>query len=157
MKSDSDQSELSEEEIESPLVFEANGETAEEWWKALEKVVPAVVLIRTTVTRFFDAKFVCGRSETVFVVDRRRGIVLTSRNVVNPDSDQSKLSEEEIDSPLVFEANGKTAEEWWKALEKVVSAVVLIRTTVTRFFLTPNSYVEGVRQCLLLIDVAELY
>ncbi|PWA99684.1 protease Do-like 7 [Artemisia annua] len=58
--------------------------TAEEWRKALEKAVPAVVVLRTTVTRSFDTEFACVRSETGFVVDKRRGIILTNRNVVNP-------------------------------------------------------------------------
>ncbi|PWA99685.1 peptidase S1C, Peptidase S1, PA clan, PDZ-like domain protein [Artemisia annua] len=84
--SDSDQSELISEEIEidSSPVFEANDETVEEWRKALEKAVPAVVVLRTTVTRSFDTEFACVRSETGFVVDKRRGIILTNRNVVNP-------------------------------------------------------------------------
>ena len=60
--------------------------TSEDWRKALEKVVPAVVVVRTTATRAFDTQSAASSYATGFVVDKRRGIILTNRHVVKPGS-----------------------------------------------------------------------
>ncbi|KAK8669564.1 hypothetical protein V6N13_106990 [Hibiscus sabdariffa] len=69
-------------EIDPP--FKDNVATAEDWRKALQKVVPAVVVLRTTACRAFDTESAGASSATGFVVDKRRGIILTNRHVVKP-------------------------------------------------------------------------
>ncbi|XP_076917849.1 protease Do-like 7 isoform X2 [Bidens hawaiensis] len=69
-------------EIDPP--FKENLATAEDWRKALQKVVPAVVVLRTTACRAFDTESAGSSYATGFVVDKRRGIILTNRHVVKP-------------------------------------------------------------------------
>ncbi|GLT57239.1 hypothetical protein SLA2020_302260 [Shorea laevis] len=69
-------------EIDPP--FRENVATAEDWRKALNKVVPAVVVLRITACRAFDTEPAGASYATGFVVDKRRGIVLTNRHVVKP-------------------------------------------------------------------------
>ncbi|KAK4426563.1 Protease Do-like 7 [Sesamum alatum] len=70
-------------EIDPP--FKENLATADDWRKALNKVVPAVVVLRTTACRAFDTESAGASYATGFVVDKRRGIILTNRHVVKPD------------------------------------------------------------------------
>ncbi|KAF2555761.1 hypothetical protein F2Q68_00018388 [Brassica cretica] len=58
--------------------------TAEDWRRALDKVVPAVVVLRTTACRAFDTESAGASYATGFIVDKRRGIILTNRHVVKP-------------------------------------------------------------------------
>ncbi|XP_074284746.1 protease Do-like 7 [Silene latifolia] len=67
-------------EIDPP--FKENVANAEDWRKALNKVVPAVVVLRTTACRAFDTESAGASYATGFVVDKRRGIILTNRHVV---------------------------------------------------------------------------
>ncbi|EPS74722.1 hypothetical protein M569_00033, partial [Genlisea aurea] len=69
-------------EIDPP--FKENLATAEDWRKALNKVVPAVVVLRTTACRSFDTESAGASYATGFVVDKSRGIILTNRHVVKP-------------------------------------------------------------------------
>ncbi|KAF3445243.1 hypothetical protein FNV43_RR14937 [Rhamnella rubrinervis] len=69
-------------EIDPP--FRDNVATAEDWRKALNKVVPAVVVLRTTACRAFDTESAGASYATGFIVDKRRGIILTNRHVVKP-------------------------------------------------------------------------
>ncbi|KAH6758616.1 DegP protease 7 [Perilla frutescens var. frutescens] len=69
-------------EIDPP--FKENPATAEDWRKALNKVVPAVVVLRTTACRAFDTESAGASYATGFVVDKSRGIILTNRHVVKP-------------------------------------------------------------------------
>lgn len=69
-------------EIDPP--FRENLATADDWRKALNKVVPAVVVLRTTACRAFDTESAGASYATGFVVDKRRGIILTNRHVVKP-------------------------------------------------------------------------
>ncbi|KDP22648.1 hypothetical protein JCGZ_02490 [Jatropha curcas] len=69
-------------EIDPP--FKENVATAEDWRRALNKVVPAVVVLRTTACRAFDTESAGASYATGFVVDKRRGIILTNRHVVKP-------------------------------------------------------------------------
>jgi S1-C subfamily serine protease len=69
-------------EIDPP--FSENLATADDWRKALSKVVPAVVVLRTTACRAFDTEAAGASYATGFVVDKRRGIILTNRHVVKP-------------------------------------------------------------------------
>lgn len=67
--------------------------TAEDWRKALNKVVPAVVVLRTNASRAFDTESAGASYATGFVVDKRRGIILTNRHVVKPGNILSFLSD----------------------------------------------------------------
>ncbi|KAK1440631.1 hypothetical protein QVD17_06460 [Tagetes erecta] len=69
-------------EIDPP--FKENLATAEDWRKALQQVVPAVVVLRTTACRAFDTESAGSSYATGFVVDKKRGIILTNRHVVKP-------------------------------------------------------------------------
>ncbi|KAG6410145.1 hypothetical protein SASPL_128195 [Salvia splendens] len=69
-------------EINSP--FKENLATSKDWRKALNKVVPAVVVLRTTACRAFDTESAGASYATGFVVDKSRGIILTNRHVVKP-------------------------------------------------------------------------
>ncbi|OVA11903.1 PDZ domain [Macleaya cordata] len=69
-------------EIDPP--FKENAATAEDWRKALNQVVPAVVVLRTTACKAFDTESAGASYATGFVVDRKRGIILTNRHVVKP-------------------------------------------------------------------------
>ncbi|CAA0841081.1 Protease Do-like 7 [Striga hermonthica] len=69
-------------EIDPP--FKENLATAEDWRRALNKVVPAVVVLRTTACRAFDTESAGASYATGFVVDKSRGIILTNRHVVKP-------------------------------------------------------------------------
>lgn len=64
--------------------FKESLATAEDWRKALDKVVPAVVVLRTNACRAFDTEAAGASYATGFVVDKRRGIILTNRHVVKP-------------------------------------------------------------------------
>uniref|UniRef100_A0A0D9VK47 PDZ domain-containing protein n=1 Tax=Leersia perrieri TaxID=77586 RepID=A0A0D9VK47_9ORYZ len=79
--------------MESPAKEEGGGElameiessvTAEDWRRALSRVVPSVVVLRTTAPRAFDTEVAGASYATGFVVDKSRGIVLTNRHVVKP-------------------------------------------------------------------------
>lgn len=79
--------------MESPGKEEAGGElameiesivTAEDWRRALSRVVPSVVVLRTTAPRAFDTEAAGASYATGFVVDKSRGIILTNRHVVKP-------------------------------------------------------------------------
>ncbi|XP_071737135.1 protease Do-like 7 [Rutidosis leptorrhynchoides] len=58
--------------------------SAEDWKTALKKVVPAVVVIRMTTCRSFDTESASSGSATGFIVDKKCGIILTNRHVVQP-------------------------------------------------------------------------
>ncbi|KAL6176336.1 hypothetical protein ACLB2K_052970 [Fragaria x ananassa] len=64
--------------------FRESTATTEDWRKALAKVVPAVVVLRTTACRAFDTEAAGASYATGFVIDKRRGIILTNRHVVKP-------------------------------------------------------------------------
>ncbi|XP_021755026.1 protease Do-like 7 isoform X1 [Chenopodium quinoa] len=84
-------------EIDPPI--SENTATAEDWRKALNNVVPAVVVLRTTACRAFDTESASAGYATGFVVDKRRGIILTNRHVVKPGpvvAEATFLNREEI-------------------------------------------------------------
>ncbi|GFQ06071.1 protease Do-like 7 [Phtheirospermum japonicum] len=69
-------------EIDPPL--KESFATAEDWRKAFDKVVPAVVVLRTTACHAFDTESSGASYATGFIVDKSRGIILTNRHVVKP-------------------------------------------------------------------------
>ncbi|KAG6779093.1 hypothetical protein POTOM_015460 [Populus tomentosa] len=70
-------------ELESELPPEKEVIT-DDWRDAINKVVPAVVVLQTTACRSFDTELPSSGSATGFVVDKNRGIILTNRHVVKP-------------------------------------------------------------------------
>lgn len=70
--------------METDPALLTGGTTAEDWRNALNRVVPAVVVMRTTVTRAFDTEPAGANYATGFIVDKARGIILTNRHVVKP-------------------------------------------------------------------------
>lgn len=67
-----------------PPPLQAGIATADDWRRALGRVVPAVVVLRTTACRAFDTEAAGASYATGFVVDKRHGIILTNRHVVKP-------------------------------------------------------------------------
>ncbi|KAM0910981.1 hypothetical protein ACQ4PT_013843 [Festuca glaucescens] len=73
------------EEVAGELAMEIESSvTAEDWRRALSRVVPAVAVLRTTAPRAFDTEVAGASYATGFVVDKARGIILTNRHVVKP-------------------------------------------------------------------------
>eukprot|EP00200_Dunaliella_tertiolecta_P008556 CAMPEP_0202391600 /NCGR_PEP_ID=MMETSP1127-20130417/91921_1 /ASSEMBLY_ACC=CAM_ASM_000462 /TAXON_ID=3047 /ORGANISM="Dunaliella tertiolecta, Strain CCMP1320" /LENGTH=1117 /DNA_ID=CAMNT_0048994043 /DNA_START=31 /DNA_END=3384 /DNA_ORIENTATION=+ len=54
------------------------------WKTALDKVVSCTVVLKVTLTRAVDTEPASSSYATGFIVDRRRGIILTNRHVVTP-------------------------------------------------------------------------
>ncbi|KAK3288435.1 serine protease [Cymbomonas tetramitiformis] len=69
--------------VASPLSNNASGDTAL-WQKTLERVANAIVVLKTTGTRAFDTEAAGSSSATGFIVDRKKGLILTNRHVVRP-------------------------------------------------------------------------
>ncbi len=55
-----------------------------DWTAVLDRAVPAVVALRVSATRPFDTDGAAVANATGFVVDARRGLILTNRHVVRP-------------------------------------------------------------------------
>ena len=91
-------------EIDPPPPLRENVATAEDWRRALGRVVPAVVVLRTNACRAFDTESAGASYATGFVVDKRRGIVLTNRHVVKPGTAVSNSFDscEEVEFPLCY-------------------------------------------------------
>ncbi|KAL2241442.1 protease Do-like 7 [Sesamum indicum] len=70
--------------VEIDQTFKENSATSQDWRRALDKVVPAIVVLRITACRAFDTESAGVSYATGFVVDKRRGIILTNRHVVKP-------------------------------------------------------------------------
>ncbi len=68
------------------LVLAAVGAAAEEpeWAGTLERISTGVVSIRVDSTRAFDTEWNSSSQATGFVVDAKRGLILTNRHVVTP-------------------------------------------------------------------------
>jgi pro-apoptotic serine protease NMA111 len=58
------------------------GEERPEWARTLERIAPSVVAIQVDLTRAFDTEWNASAQATGFVVDARRGLILTNRHVV---------------------------------------------------------------------------
>ncbi|EEF29415.1 protein binding protein, putative [Ricinus communis] len=74
----------SEGEQEDVMSFREKVDTAGDWRETINKVVPAVVDIRITTCRAFDTELPASGYATGFVVDKKRGIILSNRHVVHP-------------------------------------------------------------------------
>ncbi|CAM9250630.1 unnamed protein product, partial [Discosporangium mesarthrocarpum] len=77
------------------------------WEKSLERVIPAIVVIRVCSVRAFDGYDASYSYATGFVVDKERGIVLTNRHVVTPGpviADAVFINKEEVELfPLFYD------------------------------------------------------
>lgn len=60
------------------------GEERPEWARTLEQVARGVVAIQVDQTRAFDTEWSTTAQATGFIVDARRGLILTNRHVVTP-------------------------------------------------------------------------
>ena len=58
--------------------------TAERWNVTLERAIKGIVSIKATTLRSFDTESAGSYTATGFIVDRKRGIILSNRHVVNP-------------------------------------------------------------------------
>jgi len=59
-------------------------ETAPNWRTTLERIATGVVAIQLDATRAFDTEWSASAQATGFVVDAKRGLILTNRHVVTP-------------------------------------------------------------------------
>ncbi|KDP22647.1 hypothetical protein JCGZ_02489 [Jatropha curcas] len=75
-----------DEDVEdlNDVPFKEKTDNAADWRETINKVVPAVVVLRTTACRAFDTELPSSGYATGFVVDKLRGIILTNRHVVKP-------------------------------------------------------------------------
>jgi len=62
-------------------VMDGTEDRASGWRETLDRVVPAVVVLRVVSTRPFDTEVAGSSHATGFVVDRARGLILTNRHV----------------------------------------------------------------------------
>lgn len=72
-----------EEAPSSPLVPVATAEDSR-WTRTLERVATGVVTIQVDQARAFDTEWNMSSQATGFVVDAKRGLILTNRHVVTP-------------------------------------------------------------------------
>lgn len=75
------------------------------WQQTLERVASAVVVLRVSVPRAFDTQMAAAEMATGFVVDAKRGLILTNRHVVNPGpvvAEAVFLNHEEVEVKAVY-------------------------------------------------------
>jgi len=65
-------------------VADASVEERPEWARTLERIAAGVVAIQVDQTRAFDTEWSATAQATGFVVDAKRGLILTNRHVVTP-------------------------------------------------------------------------
>lgn len=78
---------------------------SQRWLHSLEKCIRAIVSIRLLSVRAFDGNGASFSVATGFIVDLKRGIVLTNRHVVTPGpviADAIFLSKEEVDLKPIY-------------------------------------------------------
>ena len=68
----------------APDAAEAVAEERPEWARTLERIAAGVVAIQVDQTRAFDTEWNASAQATGFVVDAKRGLILTNRHVVTP-------------------------------------------------------------------------
>ena len=68
----------------APTAFAQPEEAASGWTRTLERISTGVVAIQIDATRAFDTDWNTSSQATGFVVDARRGLILTNRHVVTP-------------------------------------------------------------------------
>ena len=88
------------------LAFTPNARAASpQWQQTLDRVAPAVVVLRVSVPRSFDTEEPAIELATGFVVDAQNGLILTNRHVVNPGPvtiEAVFLNHEEVPVEIVY-------------------------------------------------------
>lgn len=79
-----DEEMLSSDSDSSPQIFEVPGENSTRWSNTITRVIKSVVSIHFTNITNFDTELCVTSEATGFVVDAKRGIILTNRHVVGP-------------------------------------------------------------------------
>ena len=75
------------------------------WQRTIDRVAPGIVTLRITTPRSFDDQDAGYQTATGFVVDARRGLILTNRHVVTPGpvvAEAVFLNNEEVDLEVVY-------------------------------------------------------
>lgn len=72
------------EESAVPPVVSVSAPEDSRWTRTLERVATGVVTIQVDLTRAFDTEWNMSSQATGFVVDAKRGLILTNRHVVTP-------------------------------------------------------------------------
>jgi S1-C subfamily serine protease len=76
-----------------------------QWQQTLDRVAPAVVVLRVSVPRSFDTEVPAIELATGFVIDAKNGLILTNRHVVNPGPATIEavfLNHEEVPVQIVY-------------------------------------------------------
>jgi S1-C subfamily serine protease len=68
----------------APVAFAQSEEATSGWTRTLERISTGVVAIQIDATRAFDTDWNTSSQATGFVVDAKRGLILTNRHVVTP-------------------------------------------------------------------------
>lgn len=68
----------------APIAAARSEETAPGWTRTLERISTGVVAIQIDATRAFDTDWNTSSQATGFVIDAKRGLILTNRHVVTP-------------------------------------------------------------------------
>jgi S1-C subfamily serine protease len=74
---------LAAEQMSAPVVSVPEVEDSR-WTRTIERVASGVVTIQVDLTRAFDTEWNTSSQATGFVVDAKRGLILTNRHVVTP-------------------------------------------------------------------------
>lgn len=85
--------------------IEADRVESAAWRRTLERIASGVVAIKVDATRAFDTDWNGSSQATGFVVDARRGLILTNRHVVSPGPVRAEalfLNQEEVDLVPVY-------------------------------------------------------
>ena len=75
------------------------------WEAVIEKIAPAVVVLRVTTCRSFDTNRAASSYATGFVVDCQLGLILTNRHVITPGpvvADATFMNNEEVPVTCVY-------------------------------------------------------
>lgn len=108
---DVEQSDSSAEFGGVELVAGASGGDSKRWLASLDVCIRAIVSIRLLSVRAFDGNGASFSVATGFVVDQRRGIILTNRHVVTPGpvvADAIFLNKEEVDLVPIYRCGAAT-------------------------------------------------
>jgi S1-C subfamily serine protease len=70
--------------LKATMIANSSVDDSSRWSKTLDKVVTATVAIKFSTVRHFDTERAGYGVATGFVVDKKRGLILTNRHVVRP-------------------------------------------------------------------------
>ena len=121
----------------APAAFAENDNAASAAWReTLERIASGVVAIKVDATRAFDTEWNESAQATGFVVDAKRGLILTNRHVVTPGPVETDLNREVIDSI------GRDKFGEWVPLGRVADVTEMVGPAI---FLASDasSYVNG--------------